>query len=249
MKNLPLSGRVALVTGAGVRLGRAIALELSSLGASVALHCHSSRSGADEAAALMVAQGGTAQVFPADLSQLAEAQTLYNQVESSLGAVTVLVNSAALYERFDLVETPTDSLERQWAVNARAPYLLSQALARSVAATPRSADIVNLADIGGTLNVWRHYSAYLMSKAALWSLTQSLALELAPHIRVNAVAPGTVLAPSDLSSEALATLKARIPQGRFGSAEDVCEAVRFLLTGPQFMTGQLIVLDGGRHLA
>ncbi len=249
MSKLPLSGRVALVTGAGVRLGRAIALELANEGASVALHCHSSRTGADEAAALIVGQGGTAQVFQADLSQVAAAQSLYDQVESALGAVTVLVNSAGLYERFDLVETPTDSLERQWAVNARAPYMLSQALARSVAAAPRAADIVNIVDIGGTVNTWRHYSAYLMSKAALWSLTQSLALELAPHIRVNAVAPGTVLAPSDLSSQALAELKARIPQQRFGSAEDVREAVRFLLTGPQFMTGQLIVLDGGRHLA
>ncbi len=244
-----LSGKVALVTGAGIRLGRAVAEDLGQLGATVALHCHASRAGAEAACATVVNAGGRGQVFQADLSQVEAAQALFAEVERSLGAVDVLVNSSGLYERHDLVDTPLESLERQWAVNARAPFVLSQALARSAMVRQRQADIVNIVDIGGTANVWKHYSAYLMSKGALWTLTQSLALELAPLIRVNAVAPGTVLPPTDFSPEALQALKARIPQQCFGSAHDVVEAVRFLLTGPQFMTGQLITLDGGRHLA
>ncbi len=110
-------------------------------------------------------------------------------------------------------------------------------------------DIVNVLDIGGALNAWRHYSAYAMTKAALASLTKCLALELAPAIRVNAVAPGTVLPPTQLPAEELEQLKARIPQGRFGSPEDVAATVGFLVTGPRFVTGQIVAVDGGRSLA
>jgi pteridine reductase len=247
--SVSLSGKTALVTGAGIRLGRAIAEELGRLGATVALHCHASTAGAEQALQVVESHGATGAVFQADLSVAQEAQRLVGAVSVRFGQVDILVNSSGLYERFDLVDTPLESLERQWAVNARAPYLLSQAFARAALAEKRSADIVNIVDIGGTANVWRHYSAYLMSKGALWTLTQSLALELAPLIRVNAVAPGTVLPPTDFSADALEALRQRIPQQRFGQAQDVVEAVRFLVTGPQFMTGQLITLDGGRHLA
>jgi pteridine reductase len=106
--------------------------------------------------------------------------------------------------------------------------------------------VVNVLDIGGAINAWRNYSAYCMTKAALASLTACLALELAPQIRVNGVAPGTVLPPTELSPEALEQLKTRVPQQRFGSPEDIVATVGFLLTGPGFITGQIIAVDGGR---
>lgn len=107
-------------------------------------------------------------------------------------------------------------------------------------------DVVNVLDIGGTFVPWQGYAAYCMSKAALGMLTQVLALELAPTIRVNGVAPGTVLPPEGLSPEALDSLRRRIPLGRFGRPEDIAQTVLFLLTGPTFVTGQIIAVDGGR---
>ncbi len=142
-------------------------------------------------------------------------------------------------------DTDEALLDLQWAVNARGPYLVTQAVARRMAARG-GGDVVNVLDVGGALNAWRHYSAYCMTKAALASLTRCLGLELAPAIRVNGVAPGTVLPPEGLSPETMEGLRQRIPQQRFGSPEDIVEAVLFFLTGPKFITGQILAVDGGR---
>lgn len=244
----PLSGKVALVTGGGHRLGRAIAEGLGALGADVAVHFHASKEGAQAAAQRVQVDGNRAQVFQADLSSAEAIELLVTQVEQALGPIAVLVNSAALYERHDFLDTPRDALERQWALNARAPFLLTQAAARGMRARG-GGDVVNVVDIGGAFNVWRHYSAYTMTKAALTSLTHSLALELAPQIRVNAVAPGTVLPPQELDEATREALRAKIPAGEFGAPADVVAAVQFLVTGPRFITGQVLAVDGGRHLA
>ncbi|GMU62752.1 MAG: hypothetical protein AMXMBFR34_45150 [Myxococcaceae bacterium] len=244
----PLSGKVALVTGGGHRLGRAIAEGLGALGADVAVHFHASKEGALAVARRVQVDGNRAQVFQADLSSAEAIELLVTQVEQALGPIAVLVNSAALYERHDFLDTPRDALERQWALNARAPFLLTQAVARGMRARG-GGDVVNVVDIGGAFNVWRHYSAYTMTKAALTSLTHSLALELAPQIRVNAVAPGTVLPPQELDEATREALRAKIPAGEFGAPADVVAAVQFLVTGPRFITGQVLAVDGGRHLA
>ncbi len=244
----PLTGKVALVTGAGTRLGRAIAEGLGRLGADVALHHHGSAQGAQAAAQAITVDGNRAQTFQADLSQEAQLLGLAEAVEARLGPVSVLVNSAAIYLRHDFFDTPLAALDSQWALNARAPYLLSQALGRKMLQRG-GGDIVNVVDVGGALNAWRHYSAYAMTKAALAALTRCLAVELAPAIRVNAVAPGTVLPPANLGPEELERLKSKIPAGRFGSPEDIVDTVGFLLTGPSFVTGQIIAVDGGRSLA
>lgn len=244
----PLEGRVVLVTGAGVRVGKAIALALGEAGAVVAVHHHASADGASQTVQRLVASGRRAQAFRADLSQPSEIQSLVDEVEARLGPLHALVNSAALFERADFLQTPLEVLDRQWAVNTRGPYLLSQAAARRM--LPRGeGHLVNVVDIGGVFDPWRHYSAYCMTKAALAMLTRCLALELAPAIRVNAVAPGTVLPPESLDPQALETLRRKIPLGRFGSAEDVADVVRYLLTGPGFITGQIWAVDGGRSLA
>ena len=242
-----LEGKVVLVTGAGVRVGRAIALGLGRAGATVAAHFHSSQEGVDALLQELRVDGNTAQKFRADLAQPSESARLVEEVERTLGPIDVLVNSAALFERHDFVDTPLESLERQWAVNARAPYLLTQAAAKGMLARGRG-DVVNVVDIGGVFASWAHYTAYCMTKAALGSLTKGLALELAPAVRVNAVAPGTVQPPETMDAQTLETLRSRIPQARFGTPEDIMETVRFLLTGPSFITGQIIAVDGGRSL-
>jgi len=235
------------VTGAGVRVGRAIAEGLARAGASIAAHYHASSDGVTETLNVARADGGRAEKFQADLSRADEAEALVARVESELGPIDALVNSAAIYERADLVDTPVETLDRLWTLNARAPFLVTRAVARRMLER-RGGDVVNIVDVGGGITPWAHYSAYCMTKAAVTMLTKCLALELAPSIRVNAVAPGTVLPPEHMDQETLDMLRARIPQQRLGTPDDVVQAVRFLLTGPRFITGQVLAIDGGRSL-
>jgi pteridine reductase len=238
---------VVLVTGAGVRLGRAIAEGLGRAGASIAAHYHASGGGADELVGALRAQGVRAEKFQADLSQPREAEDLVARVEADLGPLGAVVNSAALFDRAEFLDTPLETLDRLWAVNARGPFALTQAAARRMVGRG-SGDVVNVLDIGGALVPWAHYSAYCMSKAALAMLTRCLALELAPGIRVNAVAPGTVLPPENMDPATLEEIRTKIPQRRFGSPGDVADAVLYLLAGPRFITGQILAVDGGRSL-
>lgn len=242
-----VAGKVALVTGAGVRVGRAIALELGRAGATVAVHFNHSRSGADEVVAELKALGVPARAFCADLRDEKTHAGLVREIETALGPVSILVNSAARYDRRDFLDTDADLLDAAWTLNARAPYLLTQAVARGMRERGEG-QVVNVLDIGGALRPWRHYSAYCMTKAAMRALTECLALELAPEIRVNGVAPGTVLPPEHLDAPTLDVLRMNIPLQRFGSAEDVARTVRFLVEGPAFVTGQVIAVDGGRSL-
>ena len=244
---LPLQGKVARVTGGGVRLGRALAEGLGQLGADLAVHHHGSEGGALEVVERLVAAGRRAQTFGADLRKPLEVQRLAQEVERVFGRVDILINSAALFQRAPFLETSDESLEAQWELNARAPFLLSRALASGMVSR-RQGDIINVVDIGGARNAWRGYAAYGMTKAALASLTECLALELAPHVRVNGVAPGTVLPPVEMTAAALSTLQAKVPLKRFGTPQDVVDTAAFLLTGPSFITGQIIAVDGGRSL-
>src|SRR5262249_51970007 len=145
----PLEGKVALVTGGGQRLGRAIAEGLGRAGADVAVHYHQSKEGAERAVAAIAADGNRARPYAADLANTREADELVARVEAELGPLSILVNSAALFERFPLVETPDAALDRLWAVNARGPYVLTRAAARRMAG--REGDIVNVLDVGGAV--------------------------------------------------------------------------------------------------
>ena len=244
-----LEGKRVLVTGAGARVGRAIAEGLGRAGAHIALHFHGSEGGAAGAQQAITGAGSKAEKFKADLTNPAEIDDLVEAVESHLGPLDALVNSAAIFIRAGFQNTPVEVLERQWALNARAPFLLTQRVAKGLFQRRQEGDVVNVLDIGGALVPWRNHSAYCMTKAAAAMLTKSLALELAPRVRVNAVAPGTVLPPEGTGADELEKLRSRIPQGRFGSPQDVVEAILFLLTGPRFMTGQILAVDGGRLLA
>jgi pteridine reductase len=238
-----LEGRVALVTGAAIRLGKAIAESLADAGASVAIHHHGSE--AEAVVGALRAAGHRAAAFRVDLTDDAALDGLLPAVERTLGEVSVLVNSAGRFDRASFLETPDRMLDALWQLNARAPFRLSRALAKGMVARG-AGDIVNVLDLGGGFIPWPGYAAYCMSKAALAMLTQVLAIELAPAVRVNAVAPGTVLPPESMSAEEREALRLRIPLQRLGRPEDVAETVRFLVTGPDFITGQVVAVDGGR---
>jgi len=240
-----LQGRVALVTGGGIRLGRAIVQALAAEGATLAVHHHASGDAARALVAELKAAGRRAEAFRADLTNDAELGALVPTVERTLGPIDVLVNSAAGFTRAPFLDTDAAMLDAEWRLNARAPFLLTRAAARGMVER-KGGVVANVLDIGGAFVPWRCYSAYCMTKAALHMLTQVLALELAPHVRVNGVAPGTVLPPESLGAAEREDLRARIPLQRFGTPEEVAETVRFLVTGPEFITGQVVVVDGGR---
>ncbi len=225
---------MALVTGAGVRVGNAIARSLARAGWRVAAHyrAHPPR-GFDAALA-------------ADLAQPDGPAALSAAFRGAFGRLDLLVNSAAAFDALSLEETDAAAFDSQMDLNARAPLLLARALAPMLRRSRGS--IVNIADIGGGLVPWRGHAAYAASKAALVAVTGCLALELAPDVRVNAIAPGTVLWPAAYSAARRRTLARRIPLGRPGTPEDVAAAVRYLADAA-FVTGAVLPVDGGRHLS
>jgi pteridine reductase len=224
---------VALVTGAGTRVGRAVALDLARHGWEVVAHFHSHR----PPRSLLGIRG--------DLSAPDGPASLARAFRKRFDRLDLLVNNAALFERRHLEDTDAALFDEQMALNARAPLLLTRAL---LALLRRSrGSVVNVLDVGGALVPWAAYSAYGASKAALRAVTESLALELAPEVRVNGVAPGTVLWPESLTAGARRRLARRIPLRRVGAPDDVSRAVRFLADSP-FVTGATIPVDGGRHL-
>jgi pteridine reductase len=242
---MTLDGRVTLVTGGAIRVGRAIVQALATDGATVAVHHHESVEEARSLVTELRSQGRRAEAFRADLTDDGQLASLVGDVERSLGPIEVLVNSAAGFTRAPFLDTDAATLDAEWRLNARAPFLLTRAVAKGMLER-REGVVVNILDIGGALVPWRNYSAYCMTKAAMQMLTLVLALELAPHVRVNGVAPGTVLPPESLGAAEREQLRSRIPLGRFGTAEDVAATVRFLITGSDFVTGQVIAVDGGR---
>ena len=243
-----LLGKRALVTGGGVRLGRAIALALGEAGAHVAVHHHSSVAGAQEVEAKIRAMGRDAFTVRADLSEPEDVARMFSRLDDVFGGtLDILVNSAGIFERIDAADMSVERWARMFRVN------VESAVACSVLAHPRmeaagGGAIVNITDIAGE-RPWRGYAHYCASKAALISLTKSLALEWAPRIRVNGVSPGAVLPPADSTPEELARLAESVPQKRLGDPFDVAQAVAFLCAGPSYLTGQILAVDGGRSIS
>jgi pteridine reductase len=240
----PLAGRVALVTGAGRRVGRAIALALGARGMHVVVHFNGSRDGAEETARLISASGGQATVEQADLAQVESAHDLIDRSVAWRGALAALVNSAAIMLRTPVGETTEGDWNTMYAINVRAPYFLSQRAAPALAAS-RGA-IVNIADLAA-FESWPAYVPHGMTKAAVVQMTRAMARALAPAVRVNAVAPGVVLMPDGWSEDEAEHLRSTTPLRRLGSPEDVAQAVIFLLEA-QYVTGEVIRVDGGRHI-
>ncbi len=232
-----LAGKTVLVTGAARRVGRAIAETLAQAGARVAIH-HSASDA--EAAALSATLPGS-MVVKEDLRDPDAPARMIAEVGKQLGPLDFLVNSAAGYARTPLAQLTDEGWDAMLALNLTAPMRLMRA------AVPAGvSSIVNIVDVGAW-QPWPNFLAYTTAKAGLLHLTRCLALELAPAIRVNAVAPGTVAFPDDWKEERRARQLARIPLAKVGEVSDVAEAVRFLLT-QDYLTGVCIPVDGGAGL-
>ena len=241
---MQLKGRVALVTGAGRRVGQAIAIALGEKGMRVAVHYHGSAAGADETVASIKAKGGDARTFRADLGRTETHAKLVAEVKAAFGTLDVLVNSAAIMLRTPFGEVTAEQWDSIMALNIRAPFFLSQAAAPALRAAKGA--IVNIADLAA-FETWPAYVPHGISKSGVVQLTRSLARVLAPDVRANAVAPGTVLLPEDWSTQADERLRQTTPLGRTGSPADVSAAVIFLLES-DYITGETLIVDGGRHI-
>ena len=236
----PLQGRVVLVTGAAKRIGRGIALRLAREGARVAIHYHSS-----EAEARATAQEcGGAPIFRANLESVSEIDRMFSEMDARLGPIHALVNNAARFTQID----PLNITEADWdsvhSVNLKATFFCAQHAARRMLALG-GGRIVNISSLGG-LRPWPDHAHYCASKAGVIMLTQALAQAFAPHVTVNSVAPGVI--PFGAHDERITRLIAKTPTGRPGTPDEIAEAVLYFLTASNFVTGQVLAVDGGLSL-
>jgi pteridine reductase len=237
-----LSGHTVLVTGGGRRLGRAFAEALAAGGAHLAVHHGRSSEGAAEVVDQARAGGVRAVALQADLESEDQAAGLLGRATEALGEIDWLVNSAAVFEPLGIDDTSAQAWDRHQAINLRAPFLLCQAFARLRAG--RQGVIVNLLD-WRALHPGADHLPYTIAKAGLAALTQSLAVALAPAIRVNGLALGAILPPSDGGG---GDVIRKVPLARWARVEEAVDALLFLLAGPSFVTGSILHLDGGRRL-
>jgi pteridine reductase len=234
---------VALVTGAAHRVGRALAVGLAGAGYDIALHFHSSGSKVSESEDAIAAAGGASKIFQADLRDAAAPARLVHDVADRFGRLDVVVNSASVMLRMPIGEITAESWDSVLDLNLRAPFLIAQEASRHL---PDGASIINIADLAA-FEVWPPYVPHGVSKAGLVYLTRALARLLAPRIRVNGIAPGTVLLPENFDPKFAAHLTETTPLGRDGSPEDVVQAMLYLLRA-DYVTGETIIVDGGRHV-
>jgi len=242
-----LSGKTVVVTGAGVRLGQAIALELGRAGCQVAVHYAGSTKGADETVERLRDMGVRAQAFQADLSDARATAALIPSVVSSLGPVDILVNNAAIFLEGGLMDGDAHAWDSQFAINLRAPYLLCRSFAAARANAP-GGRVINIVDARINRPGSDHF-IYRLTKHALAEMTRMLALELAPHTTVNAIAPGAILAPPGQTEAYLDRIaQERVPLKTAGNPLLLATNVRHLLE-QDFVTGVILPLDGGEFLA
>jgi len=242
--NAPLSGKVGLVTGAAKRLGRAVALRLAEEGADVVVHYRSSEAGAQSAVAEIEKLGRRGLAIAADLSSVAEIKRLVDEAGKQFGRLDILVNGAANFLPASVISTTEEVWDASLYTNLRAPFFCAQAAAPLLRRS--RGVIINFADTGGLLG-WPGYIAHSVSKAGVVMLTKTLAKALAPEVRVNAIAPGTITMAGD-PPEWEADFIKLAPLRRTGTPSDIADAVMFLVQA-QFMTGQVLVVDGGRTLS
>ncbi|MDH3582321.1 MAG: SDR family oxidoreductase [Hyphomicrobiales bacterium] len=235
-----------LITGAAKRIGRAIAVDMARHGWAVAIHYNTSAKAAKEAVEEIRDNGGSAAALQADLEDLDAVRNLLPACAEALETPRCLINNASLFEQDGVSSLSPDSFHRHMRINLRAPVFLAQAFAANLV-PPAEGTIINILD----QRVWKltpDYFSYTISKAGLWTATQTMAQALSPRIRVNAIGPGPTLANTRQSEAVFAKQQQATPLGRGAELREICSAVRFILDAPS-MTGQMIALDGGQHLA
>ncbi len=239
------TAKVSLVTGAGRRIGRALALALGDTGCRVAVHYNRSNQDANETASLIKAMGKEAITVKADLEDPTQVEALAAHVNEQLGPIEIMVNNASVFDKAGLKEVSAEELDRHFAINVRAPFLLAKSMNEQLA-TGSPGKIINLND-------WRKARptrfAYGVTKSALSGLTRTLALSMAPNVQVNEIALGAILPPSDIPIDRPRdeiTIKLG-PADRMGSLNEVADAMMMLIKN-DFITGETINVDGGRHI-
>ena len=241
-----LRGEVCLVTGAGRRLGRAMAVALGKRGAKVAVHYRSSETEATAVVAEIREADGEAEKFRADLREPSACEELVAAVVERFGGIDTFVHSASTFYPTPVGEVTGEQWDDLFDVNLKAAFFGAQAAARRMKERGRGR-IVLIADVAA-FRPWASHVPYSAAKAGVVALTRGLARALAPEVQVNAIAPGTVLPPESMTPEEIDRLRERIPLQRIGHPDDVVGALLFLLEGAGYMTGEVLVLDGGRHL-
>ncbi len=232
-----LENRVIVVTGAAKRIGRVIALRLATEGARVAIHYNNS----EEEARKTAKECGNASIYRANLTKIGEIESLFEQVSRDHGRIDGLVNNAARFTRFDPLEMTEEDWDFVHSVNLKATFFCSQQAAKRMIVGD-GGRIVNISSLGA-IKAWAHHAHYCASKAGVVMLTRALAKAWAPKISVNTVAPGVI--PFGAQDERIKQLIAATPACRAGTPEEIADAVMYFMTATNFVTGQLIAVDGG----
>ncbi|NQV48078.1 MAG: SDR family oxidoreductase [Rhodospirillaceae bacterium] len=238
--------KTALITGSARRIGRALALGLAADGWAVALHHHQASDDADKLADTINSGGGRAVTVAADLADEIQAVGLITQAVEKIGPLTCLINNASLFEEDTVVTATRHSWDAHMQVNLRAPFVLIQGFAEQLATGAGQGNVINIID----QRVWNlppTFTSYTLSKAGLWTLTQTLAQALAPDIRINAIGPGPVLPSTRQTDAAFREQWSSLPLPRRIEPEEIVDAARYILQA-RSLTGQMIAVDGGQHL-
>lgn len=241
---MDIQGKTALITGGAIRVGRAITLELASAGANVAINYYRDADKAEQTAGEASSEGVSALAVQADISQWDQVRRMYSQIHSVLGPVDIVVNNSSVFRPTPI---PTDSVDAWQAVTSvlvNGAFYVSNLAARDML-EKRSGAIVNIVDLSAW-EAWPGYAGHAVGKSALLALTRQLAIDLAPHVRVNAIAPGPVLPPLDYSPEKIERTAAKTLLGRWGKPEDIAQTVRFLVES-DYINAEVIAVDGGER--
>lgn len=237
--------KTALVTGAARRIGRALAIDLADHGWAVAVHYNRSDTDAEETAEIIRKNGGHATAVQADLTDETSVESLIGRATDAIGPVRCLINNASVFERDEIGTADRQSWDAHIETNLRAPFVLSQRMAAGLP-DGETGIIINMLD-QRVWNLTPHFVSYTVSKSALWTLTQTLALALAPRIRVNAIGPGPTLPSTRQTKTQFEMQSQSVPLKRGPELAEICGAAQFIITANS-MTGQMIALDGGQHL-
>ena len=243
---MQIHGKVALVTGGAHRIGKAISMMLAAEGALVAVNYHQSGPAAQAVVSAVEANGGRSLAVQADVTDYEAVEGMMDRIESRFGGIDIVVNSAGLFQRTPFPISDLEIWRRVTAISIDGSFNVCNCAVPKMRKRSDGGAIIQIVD-GSATQPWPNFIAHAVGKAGMIALTRQLAAELAPKIRVNAVAAGPVLAPDDLSEQGRARIAARTLLGRWGEAEDVATAVRYLLEA-EFVTGEVLTVDGGEQL-